>query len=311
MLWVGEMPKHWESHRLKSLFRLVKRPPRDTDGIVTAFRDGQVTLRSNRREDGFTNALQEIGYQGVRSGDLVIHAMDAFAGAVGVSDSDGKSSPVYSVCTPRTGANPRYFGLAIRHMALSGFVNSLAKGVRERSSEFRWADASVQRFPVPPLNEQDQIISFIDRETAKIDALIEEQRRLIALLKEKRQAVISHAVTKGIDPHAPMKDSGIEWLGEVPAHWEVKRLRFICHIGTGDADTADAVDDGAYPFFVRSPVIERIGDYSHDCEAVLTAGDGAGVGKVYHHFTGKFRAHQRVYFFPGSKVSTGGFSTLT
>lgn len=240
MLWVGAMPKHWESHRLKSLFHLVKRPPRDNDGIVTAFRDGQVTLRSNRREDGFTNALQEIGYQGVRSGDLVIHAMDAFAGAVGVSDSDGKSSPVYSVCTPRTGVNPRYFSLAIRHMALSGFVNSLAKGVRERSTEFRWADASVQRFPVPPLNEQDQIISFIDRETAKIDALIEEQRRLIALLKEKRQAVISHAVTKGLDPHAPMTNSGIEWLGDVPAHWTLAPLKRTAAVLAGYAFAANA-----------------------------------------------------------------------
>jgi type I restriction enzyme S subunit len=230
------MPKHWESQRLKSLFHLVKRPPRDTDGIVTAFRDGQVTLRSNRREDGFTNALQEIGYQGVRAGDLVIHAMDAFAGAVGVSDSNGKSSPVYSVCTPRNGANPRYFGLAIRHMALSGFINSLAKGVRERSTEFRWADASTQRFPVPPLDEQNRIIFFLDRETAKIDALIEEQRHLIALLREKRQAIISHAVTKGLDPHVLMRDSGIEWLGEVPVMWKVTRFSRVVAIAEGQID---------------------------------------------------------------------------
>jgi type I restriction enzyme, S subunit len=82
-------------------------------------------------------------------------------------------------------------------------------------------------FPKPPLPEQTAIAAFLDRETGKIDALVAEQEKLIALLKEKRQAVISHAVTKGLDPTAPMKDSGIEWLGEVPAHWAVSRLRYV------------------------------------------------------------------------------------
>ena len=81
------------------------------------------------------------------------------------------------------------------------------------------------KVPLPPSNEQKAIAAFLDRETAKIDALVEEQQRLITLLKEKRQAVISHAVTKGLDPNAPMKDSGVEWLGEVPAHWEVLPLK--------------------------------------------------------------------------------------
>ena len=81
--------------------------------------------------------------------------------------------------------------------------------------------------PFPPLAEQTAIAAFLDRETAKIDGLVAEQRRLIELLKEKRQAVISHAVTKGLNPHAPMKPSGIEWLGDVPAHWEVCRCECI------------------------------------------------------------------------------------
>jgi type I restriction enzyme S subunit len=93
------------------------------------------------------------------------------------------------------------------------------------------------------------------------------------------------------------KDSGVEWLGEVPEHWGIVRLRYLCKIETGDADTADSNEDGAYPFFVRSPNIEKINRYTHDCEAILTAGDGVGVGKVFHYFDGKFCAHQRVYIF--------------
>lgn len=96
-------------------------------------------------------------------------------------------------------------------------------------------------FPVPSVPEQIAISNFLDRETDKIDALIEEQRRLIALLKEKRQAVISHAVTKGLDPNAPMKDSGIEWLGEVPAHWEVRRIKtLLAAMGQGWSPQCDA-----------------------------------------------------------------------
>lgn len=98
--WIGKIPKHWNVEKGKRLFQQMKRPVREQDEIVTCFRDGEVTLRTNRRTDGFTNALKEHGYQGIRKGDFVIHNMDAFAGAIGISDSDGKSTPVYSVCRP-------------------------------------------------------------------------------------------------------------------------------------------------------------------------------------------------------------------
>ncbi|WP_192036168.1 restriction endonuclease subunit S [Halomonas sp. YLGW01] len=235
--WLGQVPAHWQDKRLKFLFDLCKRGIRKKDSIVTCFRDGTVTLRTNRRTEGFTNALKEIGYQGVRKGDLVIHAMDAFAGAIGVSDSDGKSSPVYSVCSPASRAvSSYYYARLLRHMALSGFVASLAKGIRERSTDFRWSDAAEIFLPVPPYEEQATIAAFLDHEAARIDALVAEQQRLITLLKEKRQAVISHAVTKGIDPDVPMKDSGVEWLGEVPAHWEVMKFLRCVKIAEGQVD---------------------------------------------------------------------------
>lgn len=147
----------------------------------------------------------------------------------------------------------------------------------------------------PPFSEQAVIAAFLNQETAKIDALIAEQQRLIELLQEKRLSVISHAVTKGLNPDAPMKDSGVAWLGEVPEHWEVKKLKYVCDLQTGSKDTENAVEDGLFPFFVRSQTVERIDSCSFDCEAVLTAGDGAGVGKVFHYHQGPFDFHQRVY----------------
>ena len=111
--------------------------------------------------------------------------------------------------------------------------------------------------PIPPENEQLNIVSFLDKETAKIDALITEQQRLIELLQEKRQAVISHAVTKGLNPDVPMKDSGVEWLGEVPEHWEVSPLKFLARIGNGSTPNRDNsgywADDG-FPWLNSSVV---------------------------------------------------------
>jgi type I restriction enzyme S subunit len=147
--WLGMVPEHWEIHRGKRLFIKVERPVLPEDDVVTCFRDGIVTLRKKRRTTGFTESLKEIGYQGIRKGDLVIHQMDAFAGAVGVSDSDGKGTPVYSVCLPLNEkfiAN--YYANIIREMARSEYILSLAKGIRERSTDFRYDTFANQDLPV-------------------------------------------------------------------------------------------------------------------------------------------------------------------
>jgi type I restriction enzyme S subunit len=124
-------------------------------------------------------------------------------------------------------------------MALSGFIESLAKGIRERSTEFRWAEAGNVYLPVPPIAEQIAIAAFLDGETAKIDALIAEQEKLIALLTEKRQATISYTVTKGLNPNATMKDSGVAWLGDIPEHWTACPLKLLARIGNGSTPNRD------------------------------------------------------------------------
>lgn len=161
--------------------------------------------------------------------------------------------------------------------------------------------------PHPGEGEQLAIAAHLDRETARIDGLASKKTRFIELLREKRQALITHAVTKGLDPNVRMKDSGVEWLGQVPVHWRVKKLKYLCKIQTGDKDTVNAEDEGQYPFFVRSQTIERINSYTENCEAVLTAGDGVGVGKVFHYFEGKFDFHQRVYMLNRFSEISGRF----
>ncbi len=227
MKWLEHIPTHWSVERGKRLLQKMERPTLDTDDIVTCFRDGVVTLRKNRRTDGFTESLQEIGYQGIRAGDLVIHAMDAFAGAVGVSDSDGKGTPVYSVCKPESQANAYYYAYAIREMARSQWIVALAKGVRERSTDFRYTALAAEPLPVPPLPEQTTIVHYLDHADSRIQRYISAKERLIELLTEQKQAIINQAVTCGLYPNVRLKPSGVEWLGDVPTHWEIVALRYL------------------------------------------------------------------------------------
>lgn len=227
--WIGQIPEHWEIEKAKWIFLKADRPTRPNDGIVTCFRDGEVTLRSNRRTDGFTNALKEHGYQGIRKGDLVIHAMDAFAGAIGVSDSEGKSTPVYSACIPRikNRINVYYYAYYLRNLALAGFIESLAKGIRERSTDFRFADFAELLLPFPKLEDQERIVAFLNQKTSEIDQAIAIKEQQIALLNERKQIVIQKAVTQGLDLEVPMKDSGVEWIGQIPEHWNVVRAKYL------------------------------------------------------------------------------------
>jgi len=225
--WLGKVPEHWSSERGKWLFSKQNRPVRDNDEVVTCFRDGKVTLRKNRRLRGFTEAIREFGYQGIRKGDLVIHAMDAFAGAVGVSDSDGKGSPVYSVCKPKEGINASYYAYLIREMARSKWIVALSKGIRERSTDFRYDIFGSQRILLPPPSEQAAIAKYLAHATAKIDAAIVAKKKVIALLEEEKRAIIQDAVTKGLDPKVKMKDSGVPGIGFIPEHWRTPLSCFV------------------------------------------------------------------------------------
>ncbi|WP_294599723.1 restriction endonuclease subunit S [uncultured Phocaeicola sp.] len=250
--WIGEIPEHWKVKKGKNLFKKEERPVRDNDEIVTCFRDGEVTLRSNRRIDGFTNAMKEVGYQGVRRGDLVIHNMDAFAGAIGVSDSDGKSTPVYSVCTPKNNveANVYYYAYLLRSYALGGVIQSLAKGIRERSTDFRYKEFGDLYYQQPPIEEQQSIASYLDQKCGEIDKLITLQEEMITKLQSYKQSVITEAVTKGLDKNLPLKDSGIEWIGEIPEHWSVVKIKYLAKIKSGDSISSNEImQEGIYEVY--------------------------------------------------------------
>lgn len=327
--WLGDVPTHWNVNRLRRLSSRV------TDGA-------HISPDLSSDDYPFVSTVDVKGgmidFEGClkTSADsfryLVRNGCKPFQGDV-LFSKDGTVGRTAVV------ENELDFVVASSLVIISPKTNELTSGyldyflnnaLLKQEVELLMAGAALRRISIekvarlsclsPPLDEQKAIADFLDRETGRIDTLVAKKRRLIALLKEKRTALISRIVTRGLpedaarefglEPHTRLKDSGIEWLGEVPEDWEVKKLRFLCTIETGDKDTINAEDDGEYPFFVRSQTVERINTYTKDCEGVLTAGDGAGVGKVFHYVNGKFDFHQRVYLFSNFRDITGRYFFL-
>ena len=245
--WLSQLPSHWGEKRAKYLFNKENRVPTETDEVITCFRDGTVTLRKNRRTTGFTESFKEIGYQGIKKGDLVIHQMDAFAGSTGVSDSDGKGTPVYSVCTPKDDtALTQYYAKVIRHMGINGFIQSLYRGIRERSSDFRFETFARQLLPVPPLAEQEKIVSYIDSKTLTIDAYVAERERELRLLNELKETEIANVVTQGLNPNVKMKSYKSLLNDTCPEHWQIIRNKSFLSL------TGEKVGDKASDYVLLS-----------------------------------------------------------
>ncbi|MGN7227392.1 restriction endonuclease subunit S [Dietzia maris] len=180
---------------MKSQYALnpVRRDPLPDDEILTAFRDGTVTLRKYRREEGFTNAAKEIGYQRIEPGDLVVHSMDGGFGAIGVSDSAGKASPVVHAYRS-THCDVYFLAYFLRAAVSSGWIAAQGKGIRERSTQFDRASLSRLDISFPPLPTQRAIADYLDRETAEIDAMAAELDELVETLNERRSAAVRRAV---------------------------------------------------------------------------------------------------------------------
>lgn len=191
--YIGKIPSHWKTDKGKYIFNYIQKPVREDDGVITCFRDGEVTLRSNRREDGFTISEKEIGYQGIDKGDLIVHGMDGFAGAIGISDSRGKASPVLNVL--ETNNNKRYYMYFLRNMAYRGVFIALATGIRVRTCDTNWGKLREISYALPPKKEQDEIANYLDKKCADIDSIIADKKSELDTLEEYKKSLIYEYVT--------------------------------------------------------------------------------------------------------------------
>lgn len=247
--WLGQVPASWGAVPLWTLYSRRKSTDFPDEELLSVYRDHGVVPKSSRG-DNFNKPSEDLSaYQLVKPGDMVINKMKAWQGSVAISRHRGIVSPAYFVYERHHEMDDRYLHYLLRsERYITGYL-SLSKGIRINQWDLDPTYHSRMPILVPSLHEQRAIVDLLDREIAQIDELIGKQEGLIELLAEKRQATITHAVTKGLDPAAPTKPSGIPWLGDIPAVWNVSKLRWKSRgIGDGLHGTPTYSDQGSIPF---------------------------------------------------------------
>ncbi len=280
--WVGDMPHHWQT---KPAFAVVMdQCIKNSDGAesnVLSLSYGNIVERDVENNFGLLPESFNT-YQIVNQGDIVLRLTDLQNDKrslrVGRSTLRGIITSAYLKLACGKELDNRYAYRLLHSYDTTKVFYGMGGGLRQ---SMKFEDFRRLPFLLPPLEEQCTIAAFLDYETARIDKLIAQQQRLIELLKEKRQAVIFHAVTKGLNPDAPMKNSGVEWLGEVPEHWLVSSLKFIYKNLDYKRIPLSAEERGSrqgdYPYYGASGIIDSIDDYLFSTEHVLVGEDGANL----------------------------------
>lgn len=242
--WLGEIPGHWETKKSKYLWK----------ESFSVSENGNEELLSVSQYDGVTPAKGDSrseslkSYKIVSKNDLVINIMLAWLGGLGVSDYDGLVSPAYCIYKICNDSNPKYLHYLYKTpLYLAEFARHSSGVVPSRWRMYTDDFGQVISL-LPPKKEQDAIVDYLDEKMAKIDAAIAQQQKMIDLLNERKQIIINRAVTKGLNPNAKMKDSGVEWIGEIPEGWEINKLKNLCkmfgRIGFRGYSASDLVEEG-------------------------------------------------------------------
>ena len=221
--WLGEIPGHWEVKRLGSFFieRRVKVSDKDF-APLSVTKNGIFPQLENvaKSNDGDNRKL-------VRANDFVINSRSDRKGSSGVSSFDGSVSLINIVLKPRNTVYPTFCNYLLKSIAFIEEYYRNGRGIVADLWTTRFDEMKIIKLAMPPKAEQTAIANYLDSVTSKIDEAISQQQKMIDLLNERKQIIIQNAVTKGLDPNAKMKDSGVEWIGEIPEDWEVKRFRFL------------------------------------------------------------------------------------
>ena len=248
--WIGEIPGHWGMYKLKYLFKLNKNKNIGNKcNTILSLSYGKIKIKKDLNE-GLTPESYE-SYQLLSTGDIVIRSTDLqndhTSLRTGLVKIEGAITSAYiglknldmSLC------DSRFYHYFLHDWDITKAIYNQGKGLRQ---SLNWDDIKNMLIPVLDISEQTAIANYLDSTTAKIDEAIAQQQKMIDLMNERKQIIINNAVTKGLNPDAPMKDSGVDWIGEIPEHWEIKKLKHVCQafgrIGFRGYSTTDLVDEG-------------------------------------------------------------------
>ena len=284
--WIREVPTGWEFLRSRFMFtqRTSKNHPEEPLLSVTQERS---LVRRDELETNVWNPDSDVsGYKLVKDGDFVI-SLRSFEGGLELSEVQGIVSPAYTVFYPIRRISSRYFKYLFKCHEFIIELNKYVSGIRQ-GKNISYSDFSEISLPIPSLTCQDEIGQYLDRKTTLIDSLIEKTEKRIELLKEKRTSLINQVVTKGLNPDVEMKDSGVEWIGEIPSHWGFSKVGRHFQIGRGRVISKEEIDSNSGDFPVYSSQttndgeLGKISTYDFEGEYVTWTTDGANTGTCFH-----------------------------
>ena len=292
--WLGEIPSHWEVKRLASYFteRRVKVSDKEYEPLsvtkLGVFPQWENVAKTN---DGDNRKL-------VKKGDFVINSRSDRKGSSGVADRDGSVSLINIVLKPRNTIRADFSNYLLKSYKFIEEYYRNGRGIVADLWTTRYDEMKMIKLTVPPLEEQTAIANYLDTATAKIDAAIAQQQKMIDLLNERKQIIINRAVTKGLNPNAKMKDSGVEWIGEVPEGWEVRKLKHIAKLQSGDTISSDSFTETGYPVFGGNGFRGYTNRFTNDGDYVLIGRQGALCGNVNYAHGRFFASEHAVVVYP-------------
>lgn len=298
--WLGDLPAHWNVMRTKLLFNLVTDPAPvgNSEELLSVYTALGVKPRKELEARG-NKASTTDNYWIVKKGDIIINKLLAWMGAIGISEYNGVTSPAYDVLRARQDLNPYYYNYLFRNSIASMEFKRHSRGIMDMRLRLYFTRLGDIKLPFPPLEEQNKIVEFLDFKLKKIDRFILKKKLLIKLLNEQKAKIISQAVTKGLDSTAKLKPSGIDWLGDIPEHWSVWRMKYLINgklkYGANEPGGDFVIDD---PRYIRITDFDKTGKLKNDtlCSLkadiaipyllkegdILFARSGATVGKTFY-----------------------------
>ena len=293
--WLPPIPSHWSIVSNRIAFQETDQTDHPNEAMLSVTIGQGVILQSDLTESPETDhrtTLDRSRHKLVEPDDIVYNKMRAWQGAIGTSEYRGLISPDYVVEKPRTGVNAKYAGYLFRTPIFAAEARRWSYGIASDRWRLRHKDFKSIHICLPPADEQAAIVRYLDHADEIINRYISAKQRLIALLEEQRQAVIQQAVTRGLTPEVRLESSGIEWLEDIPEHWETRSLKTICRMKSGDGITAESIEEqGDYPVYGGNGVRGFTRGYTHDGEFVLIGRQGALCGNI-HVARGRFWASE-------------------
>lgn len=293
--WIGEIPEHWILNKVKHNFSFKTgfTPPSGKTEYyengthvwinISDLQEKEIHDSTNKLTD---KAIEDYKPEIVPKGSL-LYSFKLSVGRVGFNTTDCYTNEAIFSITPNGSANLNFFYYSLPEQIIKN-ANENIYGAKILNQELIKNAFLI----LPPFPEQLTIASYLDRKTAEIDELVADKKRLLELYEEEKTAIINQAVTKGINPDVPMKDSGIEWLGEIPAHWEVKRLKYVANLKSGNNIVSDQIKDyGEYPVYGGNGLRGYFNNYTHCGNYILIGRQGAYCGNIKYG-KGKFWASE-------------------